>query len=340
MKKSNITLADIAESLQISPSTVSRALSNHPDISAETKEKVANLAKELNYFPNSIAQSLQKKSTKTIGVIVPEIKHHFFSSVISGIEDVAYTEGYTIMVCQSNESHEREVINTKALMSNRVAGILVSASQTIENSDHFRMLQKQGIPLVLFDRIYEDIGVSQVVVDDFNGAFKAVEHLIQSGYKKIAHLAGFKSLSIGYNRKQGYLAALNKYNIPIDEEMIVSGGFDEEDGAEGFEKLLEIGKQPDAIFGVNDPVIVGAYIKIKEKGLRIPEDIALVGFSDAPITMYLDPPITTVDQPGYEMGHKAVQILLEQIKNPLESYEAKTEIVETELIIRGSTVKK
>lgn len=340
MKKSNITIADIAKKLQISPSTVSRALSNHPDISPETKEKVGNLAKELNYFPNSIAQSLQKKSTKTIGVIVPEIKHHFFSSVISGIEDVAYTEGYTIMVCKSNESHEREVINTKALMSNRVAGILVSVSQTIEDSDHLRMLQKQGIPLVLFDRIYEDIGVSQVVVDDFDGAFKAVEHLIQTGYKKIAHLAGFGSLSIGYDRKRGYLAALNKYNIPVDKDMIVSGGFDEEDGAEGFEKLLEIGKQPDAIFGVNDPVIVGAYIKIKEKGFKIPEDIALVGFSDAPITMYLDPPITTVVQPGYEMGQKAVRILLEQINNPQESYEPKREVVETELIVRGSTVKK
>ncbi len=340
MEKSQVTIADIAKRLGISVSTVSRALRNHPDISKETKLKVAALAKEMDYYPNSIAQSLQKKSTKTVGVIVPEIKHDFFSSVISGIEEVASTQKYTTMVCQSNEDYEREVRNTRALMSNRVAGILISVSQNVQNTDHFKMVLKQGIPLVFFDRVYEDIGTSKVIVDDYNGAFRAVEHLIQSGFKRIAHLAGPEHLSISRDRLQGYLGALKHNNIPIDDDLIIFGGFNEKDGMAGFEKLLELNELPDAIFGVNDPVIVGAYLKIKEHGLRIPEDIGLVGFSNNPIVSYLDPPLTTIAQPGYEIGQTAMKILLEHINSTKEEFVPKEVILNTKLIVRGSTVKQ
>lgn len=337
MGTNQTTIKDIAQRLNISPSTVSRALRNHPDIKPETKEMVISLAKELDYHPNSIAQSLQKRKTTTIGVIVPEIKHHFFSSVISGIEDVAYESGYTIMVCQSNENYEREEINIHALLSNRVAGLLISISQTTKNNDHFLMLQRRDIPFVFFDRVDKNVNTSSVVVDDFDGAFKAVEHLILSGYRRIAHLAGPEYISISHDRFKGYLTALRKYNFPIEEELIIHSGFNEEDGVIGLQRLLKLEKLPDAIFAVNDPVAIGAFMQIKENGLKIPGDIALVGFSDNPIASLIDPPLTTVAQPKYEIGQLAAKLLLEQIENNQSQIGPKVEILKTQLIVRKST---
>ena len=337
MRSNQKTIKDIARKLNISPSTVSRALRNHPDISSRTKEQVISLAKELDYHPNSIAQSLQKRSTNTIGVIVPEIKYHFFSSVISGIEDVAYESGYIIMVCQSNESYERENINVRTLVSNRIAGLLISISQTTKNDEHFRILQRQGIPFVFFDRVCKNIETSKVVVDDHDGAFRAVEHLILSGYKKIAHLAGPRSISISQDRFQGYLSALKKYNIPFEDELVVYGGFNEEDGIMGFQRLLQLDKKPDAIFAVNDPVAIGAFMQIKECGFKIPDDFALVGFSDNPVASLIDPPLTTVAQPKYKIGRIAATLLLEQIENTTDQYKPKVEVLKTQLIIRKST---
>jgi len=337
MRSNQKTIKDIARKLNISPSTVSRALRNHPDISSRTKEQVISLAKELDYHPNSIAQSLQKRSTNTIGVIVPEIKYHFFSSVISGIEDVAYESGYIIMVCQSNESYERENINVRTLVSNRIAGLLISISQTTKNDEHFRILQRQGIPFVFFDRVCKNIETSKVVVDDHDGAFRAVEHLILSGYKRIAHLAGPRSISISQDRFQGYLSALKKYNIPFEDELVVYGGFNEEDGIMGFQRLLQLDKKPDAIFAVNDPVAIGAFMQIKECGFKIPDDFALVGFSDNPVASLIDPPLTTVAQPKYKIGRIAATLLLEQIENTTDQYKPKVEVLKTQLIIRKST---
>ncbi len=337
MKSGQATIKDIAERLSISPSTVSRALRNHPDINPGTKEKIAALAEELDYHPNSIAQSLQKRRSSTIGVIVPAIKHYFFAAVISGIEDVFYEAGYTITVCQSNENYEREVINTRALVSNRVAGLLISTSQTTRKSDHFKMLQRRGIPFVFFDRVCEDINVDKVVVDDYEGAFKAVEHLILSGYKRIAHIAGPKHISISKDRFQGYFDALQKYNIPFEEELLICGGFNEEDGIFGFQKLRQLRKLPDAIFAVNDPVAMGAFMQIKEMGLKIPDDIALVGFSDIPGVSLLDPPLTTVSQPQYQIGQVAAKMLLQQIDHGPEVDVPQIEILKTKLIVRKST---
>lgn len=337
INKSQATIKDIAKNLNLSPSTVSRALRDHPDISSATKKQVITLAKKLDYHPNNIAQSLKKRRSNTIGVIVPEIKHHFFSSVISGVEEVAYQVGYTIMVCQSNESYEREVVNTRALVSNRVAGLLVSISQTTENSEHFRLLQRQGIPFAFFDRVREDIKTSKVVVDDFDGAFQAVEHLIVSGYKRIAHIAGPPHLSISRDRFEGYRTALKKYNIKTQKNLIVHGGLNEEDGICGFQKLLQLEQLPDAIFAVNDPVAIGAFMQIKENGLIIPDDIAIVGFSDNPISSLIDPPLTTIAQPSYEMGKVAAKLLLEQIENEHDEFDTKIEVLKTKLVIRKST---
>ena len=337
MKFTQITIKDIAQKLNISPSTVSRALRNHPDIKPKTKELVVSLARELDYHPNSIAQSLQKKRTNTIGVIVPEIRHHFFSSVISGIEDVGYEAGFTIIVCQSNEDSKREEINIRALLSNRVAGLLISISQTTENDESFFMLQRRNIPFVFFDRVLKNFKTSKVIVDDFDGAFKAVEHLILSGYKRIAHLAGPQYISISNDRLQGYLFALQKYNIPFENELVIYGGFNEEDGIIGLQKLLRLNKLPDAIFAVNDPVAIGTFIQIKENGLKIPDDIALIGFSNNPIASLIDPPLTTIAQPMYEIGQTAAKLLIEQIENSKEPFEPKIEILKTQLIIRKST---
>jgi DNA-binding LacI/PurR family transcriptional regulator len=331
------TIKDLAKALNLSPSTVSRALRDHPGISPETKRRVVSLAEKLDYHPDSIAQSLQTRKTKTIGVIVPEIKQPFFASVINGIEELAYAAGYTIIVCQSNESYDRECVYARTLMSYRIAGLLVSLSQTTRNLDHFKMLQRRDVPIVFFDRVSDDIHASKVVVDDYNGAFTAVDHLIKSGYRRIAHLAGPKILSISKNRLTGYKEALKQNNLLMSEDLVVYGGLDYTDGVVGFHKLLNLEDLPDAVFAVNDPVATGAFVTIKEHGLKIPEDIALVGFSNTNISALLDPPLTTVEQPSYEIGKFAAQLLLEQIQNNDDAFVPKFKVLETQLIIRGST---
>ena len=331
------TIKDLARELKLSPSTVSRALRDHPDISPKTKKRVVSLADKLDYHPDSIAQSLQTKKTKTIGVIVPEIKQPFFASVINGIEELAYAAGYTIIVCQSNETADREVLVTRSLGSHRVAGLLVSLSRSTENLDHFKVLQRRGVPIVFFDRVSNDIEASKVVVDDYKGAFDVVEHLIKSGYKRIAHLAGPKNLSISKFRLKGYMDALQQENLSFDDSMVVYGGLDNTDGIVGFQKLLNLETLPDAIFAVNDPVATGAFVMIKEHGMKIPDDIAIAGFSNTYMTSLLDPPLTTVEQPSYEIGKTAAQLLMEQINSNDENFIPKFIVLKTHLIVRSST---
>lgn len=331
------TIKDLAKALNLSPSTVSRALRDHPDINALTKKRVVALANELDYHPNSIAQSLQTQKTKTIGVIVPEIKQPFFASVINGIEEFAFAAGYTIIVCQSNEAYEREVLYTRSLVSLRVAGMLVSLAQTTQNFDHFAMLQQRNIPVVFFDRVSDKIEASKVVVDDYQGAFDVVDHLVKSGYRRIAHLAGPKNLSISKFRLKGYKDALKQGNLPFDSKLVVHGGLDNSDGIIGFQKLLNLNPIPDAVFAVNDPVATGVFVTMKEQGLKIPADVALAGFSNTYMTSLLDPPLTTVEQPTFEMGKTAVQLLMEQINNHDEDFVPKFIRLKTHLIVRGST---
>ena len=331
------TIKDLARELKLSPSTISRALRNHPDISSKTKKRVVSLADKLDYHPDSIAQSLQTKKTKTIGVIVPEIKQPFFAAAINGIEELAYAAGYTIIVCQSNETADREVLVARSLGSHRVAGLLVSLSRDTQNLDHFKVLQRRGVPIVFFDRVSNDIEANKVVVDDYKGAFDVVEHLIKSGYKRIAHLAGPKNLSISKFRLKGYMDALQQGNLPFNDSMVVYGGLDDTDGIIGFQKLLNLESLPDAIFAVNDPVATGAFVMIKEHGLKIPDDIALAGFSNTYMTSLLDPPLTTVEQPSYEIGKTAAQLLMEQINSKDENFVPKFIVLKTSLIVRGST---
>jgi DNA-binding LacI/PurR family transcriptional regulator len=331
------TVKDIANKLSLHYTTVSKALRDHPDISVETKNRVLTLAKELDYHPNSIAKSLKNHSTFTIGIIVPSIKVDFFSAVISGVEEVAYEQGFNTVVCQSNEDHEREVTHISTLISNRVDGVLVSLAQTTKSGAHIRPLQKKGIPLVLFDRVCEDIEADKVVVDDYRGAVKAVRHLIQSGYRNIAHIAGPENTSVGRDRCRGYVDELKRNGIAIKQENIIIGGLQENDGVTAFRTFASHAKMPEAIFAVNDPVAIGVYDEIKRCGLNIPQDIALIGFGNIKLSSYLDPPLTTVRQSPYKLGKTAAGMLLRRIENPGSKMEPKTEVIETELILREST---
>jgi len=337
MTTKQVTVKDIAQRLCLHYTTVSKALRDHPDISPATKHRVVSLAEELDYHPNSIAKSLKRQATSTLGVIVPSIRVDFFSAVISGIEEVAYGREFNTVVCQSNESSEREAIHLDTLISNRVAGVLASVAQTTTSGARFRTLQRQGIPLVFFDRICTDVEAGKVVVDDYKGAMKAVQHLIDSGYRRIAHAAGPENTSVGRERFRGYISALEQNGIAIDHELISYGGLEEEDGIAACRQFLARKAEPEAIFAVNDPVALGIYKEIKRNNMEIPGDIALVGFGDNTLSSYLDPPLTTVKQSPYEIGKVAAGMLLKRIENPTRRMASEVQVIETELILRKST---
>jgi len=331
----HITINDLAKRLKLSASTISRALRDHPDISKKTKDRVRAIAAKTNYQPNLIAQSLQNRRSNNIGVIVPEIRNTFFSTVISGIEEIAYQAGYTIMVCQSNDTYERESINTKALAAQRVAGMLVSTSQETKNFEHLKTIMRQGIPLVLFDRIAEGIKASKVVVDDLEGAYNAVAYLIKQGRRRIAHLAGSNTLYVSRKRREGYEAALKDNGLSVRPEYIITGGYHEEDGRSGAAELIKLSEPPDAVFAINDPVALGAFSYWQDHGITIPDDIALVGFSNNPNTTLVRPRLTTVNQPAFEIGKTAASLLLKKLDSKIETQE-ETIILKTELVIRES----
>lgn len=333
------TIKDLARKLSVSPSTVSRALRDHPDISKETKRRVAEAAEKYNYHPNQLAQSLQKKRSSIIGVVVPQIRHDFFSTVISGIEEVAYEHGYTIMVCQSNERLAREIINTQAMVSNRVAGLLIAISSETTQHEHLASVMAQGVPLVQFDRVVEDLETSKVVVDDYRAAYGAVTHLIECGYKRIGHMAGQDGIALNRLRFEGYRDALRDHGLPYDAGFHLHGGYREEDGREGAKRYLAMDVMPDAVLAINDPVAVGMFTEFKKAGKRIPEDVALVGFSDTPAAALIDPPLTTVYQPAFEMGRTAVSLLMKQFSAEDGTFTPETVVLDTELLVRGSSNK-
>lgn len=337
MKSGLVTIKDLARELNISASTVSRALKDHPDISKETKRAVQELAQKLNYQPNAVALSLKQRRSNTIGVIIPEIVHYFFSSVISGIEDVAYDAGFNVIICQSNEKYEREVANAKTLLSSRVDGVLVSISKETTDYKHLYNFSNNEVPMVFYDRVVPDIIADQVIIDDFDAAYKATRHLIDSGRTKIAHLGGPMALLIGQRRKDGYLKALNEAGIPVDEDLIVE--------ADSFEKarmaimkLINQKKKFDGVFATNDLTAIGAMQTIQKKGYKIPDDIAIVGFSDGRFSGITDPTLTSVDQHGYEMGTLATQMLLKRITSEDDEYPAETKVLNADLIVRGSSI--
>lgn len=342
MKKAQTTITDIAKELNVSASTVSRALRDHPGISTETKKAVMEIAKRTNYQPNLLALSLLNKKTNIIGIVVPEITSHFFSMVISGVQDLVSLNGYNLMISQSNESFEDEVKIINSLFLSRIDGFLISPASNTAQFDHFKMLKDNNIPLVIFDRDCKEMEVDKVLVDDYDGAFQAVDYLIKTGCDRIAHITGPTNLSISGHRLSGYLDALKKNNIPIDEELIVQvGGFSPEDGITACEKLLNLQHPPNAIFAINDGVAIGAMYVIKEAGIAIPEEISIIGFDDEPYSSYFTPALTSVWQPVYDMGMLSARILLNNMdrKDRSDKETFRNEILKPELMIRQSCKK-
>jgi LacI family transcriptional regulator len=339
MRSSQITIKDIARILGISASTVSRALKDHPDINIDTKKAVNELAQKLKYQPNAVAISLKNSRSNTIAVMIPEIVHYFFSSVISGIEDIASQKGFTVIICQSNESFEREVANAHTLLSHRVDGILISVSKQTRTFEHLLDLQESGIPLVFFDRIAPEIIADQVIIDDMDASYKATRHLIETGRKRIAHFAGPQNLVIGKDRLQGYMNALTEAGIPVDNRLIVEADTFEK-ARNSVVKMLDEKNIPDGIFAVNDLTAIGAMQTIQKRGYKIPDEIAIVGFSDGYLSGITDPHLSSVDQHGYEMGTTAAEMLFHRILSADEDYIPEVKILNADLIVRGSSVKE
>ncbi|NVJ88834.1 MAG: LacI family DNA-binding transcriptional regulator [Flavobacteriaceae bacterium] len=335
--KQKITIKTIAKELGVSTSTVSKALKDSHEISKETKERIQAYANHYNYKPNHLALQLRNQKTKVIGVILPKIVHHFFSTVIKGIEDGANKKGYNLMVCFSNESYKKEVENLKVLSNGSVDGIIVSvASETLKNKDfsHFSGLISEEIPLVLFDRVINDILCDKVVVDDVGAGYKATQHLLENGRKKIALITTPDHVNVGLLRRQGYEKALIESYIKADNDIIVK--IDEKQSiTQQIEKVFD--HDIDAVFAVNEIYAAKSMRIAKKRGLKIPEDIAIIGFTDGLISEYSSPSITTIAQHGFTMGKQAVELLIERIENETEEFKPKKIVISSDLKVREST---
>ena len=335
-KKASIT--DLAAALGVSASTVSRALSDHPSISDATKKRVGKLAKELHYQPNHLAAGLRKGRSGLLGVLVPHIDGHFFTLVVKGIETVATRAGYNILICQSNEDVAHERKNIETLINAQVEGILVSLSRTTRDFRHFEKVMKRDLPLVFFDRILEGRDVNAVVLDDREGAYQSTRHLLAQGCRRIAHFAGPLHLNIYKNRRQGYLDALHEAGLPTDESLIFGSDMKLEDGARGMEQLLRLpGGPPDAVFSASDFSIAGALQVLKKRGLRVPHDVALAGFSNETFTALTEPHLTSVDQRCEQMGQAAARLLLEVLTEKRHPVSPRRILLQPDLIVRESS---
>ena len=335
MKKENLTINDIARQLNISKSTVSRALHDAHDINPETKKKVVDFAKKHDYHPDFIAKSLRSRNTKTIGVIIPAYNIPFYSIAICGIQDYAMKMGYNVMVCHSNEQYETEIKNVDALLNANVEGIIISVSRDTKKNEHIQKLKRKGIPLVLFNRVIENFKAAKVVVNDYYGALNMVNYLIKTGCKKIAHISGPNNLLLSNNRKSGYVEALKNNGIEANENLIIEGDFTIESGIDCTKKLLEANVGIDAIFAVCDSVAFGVMKVLKEKGIKIPNDVAVAGFTNEPMAELIEPALTTVKQPIYEIGETASKLLFAQLNDP--NLPAELCVLETTIEVREST---
>lgn len=336
MKK--VTIHEIARILGIDSSTVSRALTNSNRVSSKTKKRVLDKAKELGYRPNLLASNLRQNRSKTIGVVVPRISRHFFSSTISGIEEMAYSRGFNVVISQSLEKLNREKKIVTNLFSNRVDGILISVSMETEKSPHLKVLEQSGLPLVFFDRHCSDMEHSnRVLVDDFAGAYNAVKHLIDNNCRRIVHFSGPQTLEIYKNRFAGYKKALAANDIAFDPDLVLVSDLLQDDGVKMAKQVMDTHPDIDAIFAANDLAAIGAMKYLKTIGKNIPNDIALVGFSNEPISEMMEPSLTTLDQFGFKIGKISCELLLNKIQFRDEVPENKIIILEPKLIVRDSS---
>ncbi len=334
------TITDIARELNTTAATVSRALSNHPRISDETKKSVHLAATKLNYKRNRVASSLRLGKTHLIGVIIPSAEINFFGSVVHGIESIANLHGYNVVLYQSNESREYEEKGLETFLSARVDGILVSLAKGTMDYAHLEQIKKRGIPIVFFDRANDDLGIDSVVIDDYKGAYMATEHLISKGYKRIAHIAGPRHLKNFYDRINGYREALRDNNINIDRSLVYDGNVSIESGKEGAQYFLSLPDPPDAIFATEDFTALGVIKELKERNIRIPQDFGVIGFANEQFGEHITPTLSTVDQQTIQMGKSALSLLLDLIdKRGAAELQGQKIVLEPLLICRHSSDK-
>ncbi|MDN5211701.1 LacI family DNA-binding transcriptional regulator [Fulvivirgaceae bacterium BMA12] len=339
MKKKKVSIYDIANRLEISSSTVSRALNDHARISEKTKLAVRRVAKELGFEKNHLASGLITNKSFTISIIVPAVNRNFFASAITGIEKVASENGYTVLICQSHDQYEREVKLIDTLIINRVDGIIASLAINTEEFDHFRKAKNAGIPVVFFDRVCHEIeDTFKIVVNDFNGAYLATRHLAEQGFKRIAHIGGYQSQNIFRERLAGYKKGLSEFNLPFDEGLVRYCALNTDDGTKLTEELLQLKPRPDAIFCANNLTAISALAYAMDHNIKVPEALGIVGFSEETVSSLLKPAITSIRQPSEQMGKLAAQKLLEEIDAESSDNMDYTEIeLRTELIVRASS---
>lgn len=343
MKFEALTIKDIAKALGLSTSTVSRALRDSYEISPETKKLVLEYAEKNNYHPNPIALSLKERRSRSIGVLVVEIANSFFSQTINGIENIAYNNGYNVIIAQSRESYDRELINLQYLASRSIDGLIVSVSTETKDFSFLKELHQRGMPIVFFDRIVDEIETHKVTADSFKGAYDATIHLLKNGYSSIAAVANSPSLSITKERLGGYKKALEEFNKAVSDDMIRycdHGGMILSEVEEAVDQLLQLPQRPDAILATSDKLTTGCLRVLKARKVKVPDEVGLVGFSNADFTELLDPSLTIIKQPAFEMGELATNLLLQLIesKRPVEQFEVKK--LAAELVQRASSERR
>lgn len=336
-----ITIYDIARHLNISATTVSRGLKNHPAINKNTRKRIFEAAQHLGYRSNTFASSLRSKKTHTLGIIVPRLNSYFMASVLSGMEDAASRENYNLIISQSLENAEKEVANAHTMFNKRVDGLLVSLAYNTQNIEHFEPFFKKNIPVIFFDRVYEHPESTSIVINNFKAAYDVTKHLIEQGCRRIMHLGGNILRNVYADRLRGYKQALLESNIPFDERLVFMSKLNEESGTEAADRILKMGnKRPDGVFSANDTTAVYCMKKLKDEGIKIPADIAFAGFNDDPISKIIEPNLTTVNYSGYEIGKTAVSNLISHLKGVSSVKNTNIVVLRADLIIRESSLRK
>jgi LacI family transcriptional regulator len=338
-KEKDITIYDLARKLNISSATVSRALKDDPVVNKKTRKKIADLAEEMGYRSNHFARNLRNQTTQTIGVIVPRLNSYFMSTVIAGIENVVNTEGYNLIISQSSESVQKEKSSASTMFKNRVDGLLVSLAYDTSDITHFEPFFKKNVPLLFFDRVTHYKNCSNILIDNRKAGYEATAHLISQGRKKIVHITATPKRNVYIDRLQGYRQALADHSIRFREEYLIIDNLSQEAGSRAAEILLKMHPRPDAVFVANDNCAVGCMMALKQAGIRIPEDIAFVGFNNDPVSKVIEPNLTTINYPGYEMGQVAAHNLINHLNGSSIIKTANTILLHSELIIRASSAR-
>ncbi|HET7118575.1 MAG TPA: LacI family DNA-binding transcriptional regulator [Hanamia sp.] len=340
IKEKEITIYDIASKLNISIATVSRALKDDPVVNKKTRKKVLQAAEEMSYRSNHFARNLRNQKTETIGVIVPKLNSHFMSSVIAGIESVANSKGYNLIISQSSESVVKEIASAKTMFNNRVDGLLVSLAYDTENLSHFEIFRRKNIPVIFFDRVMSDDHYTNIIIENKKVAYEATTHLIEQGCKKIVHISANSKQNVYKERLAGYKLALEDHQIKFDKKNIILGNLSQEAGEEAAALIMKMKPLPDGVFVANDNCAVGCMLALKHAGIQIPEDIAFVGFNNDAVAKVIEPNLTTINYPGYEMGEVAANNLINHLIGNSTIQSTNTIILRSEFIIRESSQKK